>query len=141
MRMNGRNDSLPPSVLPAQCAPWLLYFITSIEETARWTIDKIAAIRALLAHTVEYVRRVEPKIYSHELVNLIFEQPYCRIQNVTRAGIAGRQTASNYLKQLVRIGVLNELAFGREKLFVHPKLMQLLRKEANDYPPYPSGKV
>ena len=40
--------------------------------------------------------------------------------------IAGRQTASVYLKELARIGVLEEKAVGREKLFIHPKLMRLL---------------
>lgn len=35
---------------------------------------------------------------GHELVSLIFELPYCRISNLTEAGIAKRQTASVYLK-------------------------------------------
>jgi Fic family protein len=71
-------------------------------------------------------------------VDLIFEQPYCRIQDVSAAtGIAARQTASRHLKQLVEIGVLTEMAFGREKLFIHPKLMKLLTQEGNHFDPYP----
>ena len=81
---------------------------------------------------MEHVRKTSPKIYSHELVNLIFELPYCRIQNLTSREIAGRQTASVYLKELVRIGVLEEKSVGREKLFIHPKLMLLLTRESND---------
>ena len=77
---------------------------------------KIEAIRKLQAHTTEHVRRAAPKIYSHELVELIFELPYCRIQNLTQRDIAQRQTASVYLKELVRLGVLEEKAVGREKL-------------------------
>ncbi|MEI8291635.1 MAG: Fic family protein [Verrucomicrobiota bacterium] len=115
---------------------WVLFMLKGVEETAHWTVAKIAAIRKLQSHTVDYVRKTAPKIYSHELVNLIFELPYCRIQNLTEKEIAERQTASVYLKELVRIGVLEEKPVGREKLFIHPKLMRLLTREANNFTPY-----
>ncbi len=115
---------------------WLLYFIKGVEETAVWTTAKIAAIRALSEHTTEYVRTRLPKVYSHELVDLIFKLPYCRIGNLTEAGIAKRQTASQYLKQLAEIGVLNEVAVSKEKLFIHPRLMQLLTRDSNKFKPY-----
>lgn len=115
---------------------WVQFMLKGVEETAHWTVAKIGAIRKLQAHTVEHVRKAAPKIYSHELVNLIFELPYCRIQNLTQQGLAVRQTASVYLKELVRIGVLEEKAVGREKLFIHPKLMRLLTRESNVFPTY-----
>lgn len=117
--------------------PWILYVLRAVEETATWTTAKIEAIRLLLAHTIEFVRDAAPKTYSRELVELIFEQPYCRIQDVNAAtGITARQTASRHLKQLVEIGVLREMPFGREKLFIHPKLMHLLTRDTNDFEPY-----
>jgi Fic family protein len=115
---------------------WVLFMLKGVEETAHWTVAKIAAIRKLQVHTVAHVRKAAPKIYSHELVNLIFELPYCRIHNLTQPGIAVRQTASGYLKELVRIGVLEEKPVGREKLFIHPKLMRLLTRESNNFTPY-----
>jgi Fic family protein len=115
---------------------WVLFMLKGVEETARWTVAKITAIRKLQAHTVAHVRKAAPKIYNHELVNLIFELPYCRIQNLTQRGIAVRQTASGYLKELVKLGVLEEKLVGREKLFIHPKLMRLLTRESNDFAPY-----
>jgi len=115
---------------------WLLYVIKGVEETASWTTAKIAAIRALSEHTAEYVRDSLPKVYSHELVNLIFALPYCRIGSLTDAGIAKRQTASQYLKQLAEIGVLTEMEAGKEKLFIHPKLMQLLTRDGNKFTHY-----
>lgn len=116
--------------------PWILYVLQGVEETAIWTSAKIAAIRALFEHTTEYVRGSLPKIYSHELVSLIFELPYCRINSLTEAGIAKRQTASQYLKQLIEIGVLAEVPGSKEKLFIHPKLMQLLTRDSNEFKPY-----
>lgn len=111
--------------------PWLIYMLRGVEDTARWTTAKIAAIRELSALTIRHVRQAAPKIYSRELVDLIFDLPYCRIQNVVEKEIAGRQAASRYLKQLVDIGVLQEVTLGREKLFIHPKLMALLTRDDN----------
>ena len=111
--------------------PWILYVLHGVEDTARWTTEKISAIRHLAALTVTHVKQAAPKIYSRELVDLIFDLPYCRIQNLVERNIAGRQAASRYLKQLVEIGVLQERAVGRDKLFIHPKLMHLLTRDDN----------
>jgi Fic family protein len=119
---------------------WLLYMLRGVEETAQWTTAKIAGLRALSAHTADYVKRALPKIFSRELVDMIFELPYCRISSVTERGIAKRQTASVYLKQLVSIGVLTERTVSREKLFIHPKLMRLLTEDGNDFAPYPEKR-
>lgn len=120
--------------------PWLLYTLRAVEETAAWTTAKIGAVRKLTVDTAEYVRAKLPKIYSRELVDVIFEQPYCRIANVVEARIAERQAASRYLKALVSIGVLREQAFGKEKLFVHPKLMTLLTRDSNVFQSYRKGE-
>ncbi len=115
---------------------WVMFMLKGVHETSMWTVAKIVALRRLQAETVEYVRKAAPQIYSHELVNLIFEMPYCRIQNLTEREIAVRQTASKYLKELVKIGILVERPFGREKLFIHPKLMTLLTRDSNTWLPY-----
>ena len=115
---------------------WIMYILKGVEETAVWTTAKIAAMKALNEHTAEFVRQKLPKIYSHELVRLIFELPYCRISSLVEAGIAKRQSASVYLKQLVDIGVLVEAPVTKEKLFIHPKFMQLLIKDSNEFKNY-----
>ncbi len=116
--------------------PWLLYMLSAVEETARWTSEKIGAIRSLSEHTAQFVREELPKTYSRELVDVIFEQPYCRINNVVDKQIAQRQAASRHLKELVSIGVLKEAQVGKEKLFIHPKLMQLLTRDSNAFKRY-----
>ncbi len=115
---------------------WVLYVIKGVEVTARWTTAKISAINELERHTSDYVRSRLPKIYSHELINMIFSLPYCRINDVVEAGIAKRQTASSYLKQLVDAGVLAEVVSGKEKLFLHPKLYDVLTTDNNDFEAY-----
>ncbi|MFO7691260.1 MAG: Fic family protein [Cryobacterium sp.] len=116
--------------------PWVMFVLEGVEETATWTTAKIGGIRRLEDATIDYIRRKEPKIYSRELVDVIFEQPYCRIANLEAAGIAKRQTASKYLKQLAALGVLEERSAGREKIFLHPKLLHLLGSDDNRFPAY-----
>lgn len=120
--------------------PWILYVLRGVEETAQWTTEKIAAIRALQNHTIEHVKRTASKIYSRELVELIFAQPYCRISNIIDASLGERHAASRYLKKMVEIGVLQETAMGKDKLFIHPKLMRLLTRDSNDFAHYPNTK-
>lgn len=116
--------------------PWILFMLKAVEETSRWTTEKIAAIRSLSDHTTEFVRIKLPKIYTRELVDVIFEQPYCRISDLVNKGVAKRQAASRYLKNLVDVGVLNEISVGKEKIFIHPKLMKLLSRDTNQFGVY-----
>jgi Fic family protein len=109
--------------------PWLLYMLEAVRETSNWTLAKIEAIRNLADTTASRVRDNLPKIYSRELIDEIFTQPYCRIDNLVHKGVAKRQTASKYLRLLVEIGVLEERKIGREKLFVNPELLSLLADE------------
>jgi Fic family protein len=112
-------------------APWILFILDGVEETCTWTTDKIKSIRELMEHTGQYVQKQLPKMYTWELVELLFKQPYCRIGNLVDGGIAKRQTASVYLKQLCDLGVLREIKSGRENIFVHPKYIELLTGEEN----------
>jgi Fic family protein len=115
---------------------WLVYLLRGVEQTAHWTTEKIHAIRDLLLHTATYVRESAAKVYSRELIELIFVQPYCRIQNLVDAGIAQRQTASAYLKTLCDVGVVQEVKAGRDKVFVHPKFVDLLRSDEHTFQSY-----
>lgn len=109
--------------------PWLLYMLQGVTETATWTMNKVVALRHLLTETTEKMRREAGQIYSRELAELVFVRPYCRIAHVVDAGLAKRQTASTYLKELVAIGILREHKLGREKVFLNPAFIQLLKRD------------
>lgn len=115
---------------------WIVYMLDAVAQTAGWTTCKIKAIQQLQAYAMEYIRSKAPKIYSRELVDMIFTQPYCRIQNLVESEIAKRQTASVYLKTLESIGVLKEVKVGREKLFIHPNFVRLLTSDDHPVPAY-----
>jgi hypothetical protein len=92
----------------------------------------------LIEKTAEFARRTAPKVYSRELIDLIFVQPYCRIDNVVEAGIAKRQTASTYLHKLESIGVLEQRQIGLNKLFLNARFLKLLTQDSNDYKRFPA---
>ena len=116
--------------------PWIIYMLEAVELTAIWTLDKIIAIRKLMEQATELLRAQAPKIYSRELIELIFSQPYCRIADVTKKNIAKRQAASTYLKQLVAIGLLVEEKVGRDKVFIHKDYLELLSNDDHAVPIY-----
>jgi Fic family protein len=105
--------------------PWILFMLTAVEHTARWASERIAAVRDLQRRTAERIQSKAPRVYSRELLDLLFVYPYCRIADIVDAQIAKRQTAATYLRELCRIGVLKELQVGREKVFIHPKLLAI----------------
>lgn len=105
---------------------WIVYMLEGIERTAIATRDKIVAIRQLMDEALSLAREKLPGIYKKELIELIFQQPYSRIQFVEQAGLAKRETASIYLKELERIGLLKGYRVGREVLYVNESLFQLL---------------
>jgi len=116
---------------------WLVYMLTAVDETARWTNDKIKAIRALMQETSEYIRHAAPKIYSRDLIDVLFTQPYCKISHLVERDIAKRETASSYLKQLDAIGVVKKDKAGRDILFIHRKYLDLLSSDSHSFAPYP----
>jgi len=106
---------------------WILYILTGIESTSRETIDKIQNIKLLLDDTIQKVKDTSGNIYSKELVELLFENPYCKIEHlVSRLGVE-RKAASRYLKNLEEKGILNMLKIGRENIYINTELMKLLK--------------
>ena len=109
---------------------WLLYMLEAIEQTAHGTTQKILAIRDLLAHTLEKAKIALPKpVFSKELIELIFEQPYCKIRFLEECGIAKRLTATKYLRALEKAGFVVPVKKGKELIFINHRLWRLLTDE------------
>jgi len=107
---------------------WILYMLDAIEQTARATRERILGIRDLMHEGIERVKKELPKVYSKDLLELLFRQPYCKIRFLEEAGIAQRQTASTYLKELERIGMMRGFKVGRELYYINTNLLELLVK-------------
>lgn len=106
--------------------PWILFMLDAVQATAEKTMQRIDGIRALLDETIEKAREELPdRVYSKELVELLFEQPYCKIKFLVDRSIAKRQTAGDYLSELEKAGILKSKQVGRENLYLNTKLYDL----------------
>ena len=109
---------------------WLLYMLEAMEKTAHGTTQKINAIHDLLAKTMAKAKQVLPKrTFSKELIELIFEQPYCKIRFVEKASIAKRLTATKYLRALEKAAFVTSVKKGTELIFINHALWHLLTDE------------
>lgn len=107
---------------------WILFMLDAVEQTAKQTKQQIQDIRNLLKEKIDYVRSKLPKVYSRELVELIFEQPYSKIEFVVDKLGVERKAASRYLRQLENIGVVKGRRIGRETIYVNEDLFKLLKQ-------------
>ncbi|MDD2399064.1 MAG: Fic family protein [Sulfurovum sp.] len=105
---------------------WIMYILKGIEITAKQTSAQIDAILNLMESVKDEMREKAEKIYSKELLEMIFMHPYCKIKFLEQAGIAKRQTASNYLQTLSDIGVLRAEKIGRENYYINDPLLNIL---------------
>src|SRR5690606_38072235 len=107
---------------------WVLFILTAIEETSNATIAQISAIKTLFIETQELIKTRAGKLYNKELLELIFEQPYSKIELVMdRMGVS-RITAAKYLKGLEQIGVLSSKKVWKETLYINGALFDLLKR-------------
>lgn len=107
---------------------WLLFMLRAVEVTAQQTYDQVVRILDLMENTRERVQREAEGVYSKDLIEVIFQQPYTKIAFVVDAGIAKRQTASRYLQVLAELGVLREMPIGREKYYINDALFAELTR-------------
>ena len=110
---------------------WVVYILKAVKETAEYTGGKILQIKNLFEQIVEESRvKLPSRVYSKELIEVIFSQPYCKSEFVVNAGIAKRQTAAEYLKELERIGILKSKKVGKEVLYLNIRLNEIFNSKA-----------
>ena len=102
--------------------------LRAVENTSRDTIDRISKIKNQLDKTIIEVKTKSPKIYKKELVELLFEQPYSKIEFVVDKLNVERKAASRYLKELENIGILASQKVGRETLYINKELIEILKR-------------
>jgi Fic family protein len=107
---------------------WIVYVLEGVEQTAIATKNKILAVREAMLRATERARHEMQRGFSQELIELIFQQPYTRISSLQQAGIAKRDAASEYLRELARLGFLRGAKRGREMLYVNEELLDILTR-------------
>jgi len=102
--------------------------LAAVEATSRQTIQQIEAIKALFVQTQDKMKTEAGKLYNKELLELIFEQPYSKIEFVVDRMNVSRVTASKYLKALEQLGILVPKKVWKETLYINQALFDILKK-------------
>ena len=69
-----------------------------------------------------------PKVYSKDLVEVLFKLPYTKRQSLLDIGLGTPKTVGNYLIELEEKGFLKSVKVGKEKLYLNHKLMKVLEQ-------------
>lgn len=105
---------------------WVLYILEGIEQTSRQTTRLIQRVRDLMQHHKHKMRSELPKIYSQDLLNIIFHHPYTKIAFLEKELNTTRITATRYLDELTRIGLMDKIKIGRDIFYINIQLFKLL---------------
>lgn len=105
---------------------WIMYNLTAVIETAKLTADKIRQILLLKDKMETELKKILGPSYTHELLRLMFELPYLKIDILVKKEMAHRQTASVWLRKLVKESVLSQQKRGKTIYFINSRLMKIL---------------
>jgi len=100
-----------------------------IEVTAQNDRSRIGNIESLMKSMSREIQKKLPKIYSKDLIEVLFRLPYAKRNSIENAGLGNIKTSGNYLKSLEEAGFLKSVIVGKEKLYLNHRLMGILKKK------------
>lgn len=108
---------------------WVLYMLVMIEVTSVNSRARIEKIDSLMKAMSEKMQKQLPKIYTKDLVEVLFRLPYTKRNFIEAAGLGNIKTSGAYLKSLEEKGFLKSKTAGKEKLYLNFQLMEILKKQ------------
>jgi Fic family protein len=109
---------------------FILYMLEMVEKTANHGLKRLDQNTRLLDTTAESIRNTLPKVYSKDLVEIIFRLPYTKRQYLMDAGLGTQKTVGNYPSALEDAGFLTSKKMGKEKLYLNTALMNILENSS-----------
>jgi Fic family protein len=94
---------------------WILYILQGIEQVSAETLFLSRRLNILLNTSADEIKKSLPRIYSRELLDLLFSEFYTKIIYAEKKLGVSRKTASVYLAALEEKGFLMSRAIGKEK--------------------------
>jgi len=107
---------------------FIIYMLDMVEHTASKGLERLESIIQLMDTTGQEIKEKLPKVYSKDLVEVIFKLPYTKRQNLIDIGLGTPKTVGNYLIALEKKGFLKSVKVGKEKLYLNQPLMSILEK-------------
>ena len=106
---------------------WILYILDAIEHISKETIILIEKIKGLIFEFKNTLRD-NYKFYSQDLLNNLFKHPYTKIEFIEKDLNVSRITASKYLNQLAKDGLLRKEKLGTGNYYVNERLIEILKR-------------
>ena len=107
---------------------WIVYILTGIEETADETLKLAKKINIEVESMSAEIKERLPKIYSKELIDLLFYEFYTKIDYIENGLSISRKTAANYLNTLEKEGLLKSEKIGKERIYQNKRLYDLVKR-------------
>ena len=107
----------------------ILYFLKGIEITAKETVDLITNINYLMQQYKTDIQEKLPKIYSQDLINNLFRNPYTKIEFLERELKVSYLTSRKYLDVLAENGFIEKTKIGKSNYYMNNALIKVLMNE------------
>jgi Fic family protein len=105
---------------------YILYMLDMIEETAIKGLKRLTKITMAMEETANDIKKKLPKVYSKDLIEILFRLPYTKRQHLNAENIGNLKTVGNYLIALEESGFLKSEKVGKEKLYLNQRLLEIL---------------
>lgn len=112
-----------------QWEDYILYMLDMIEETAKKGLTRLNKISVAMEETATEIKKKLPKVYSKDLIEILFRLPYTKRQHLIDENIGNLKTVGNYLIALEENGFLKSEKVGKEKLYLNQKLLKILENK------------
>ena len=104
---------------------FIIYMLKAIEKTSKYTLTLIDNIIDVMNNTKKILKDKLPKIYSKDLLELLFFEFYTKNEYIRTKLNISRQTATSYLKQLEEVGILSSEKIGKEIIYKNISLFKI----------------
>ena len=105
---------------------YILYMLDMIEVTANNGLKRLNKITVAMEATAIEIKKKLPKVYSKDLIEILFRLPYTKRQHLIDENIGNLKTVGNYLISLEENGFLKSEKVGKEKLYLNQRLLKIL---------------
>jgi len=105
---------------------YILYMLDMIEETANKGLKRLNKITVAMEETANEIKKKLPKVYSKDLIEILYRLPYTKRQYLIDENIGNLKTVGNYLIALEENGFLKSEKVGKEKLYLNQRLLKIL---------------
>lgn len=106
---------------------WILFILKGIEETAKDTLELVKRINVEIESMRNEIKLKLPKIYSKELIDLLFYEFYTKTIYIEKGLSITRKTAVSYLSALEKAGFLVSEKIGKERIYKNKRLYDLVK--------------